>query len=85
MIGVLLDYWHRVTGVSHLRENDQLGANLLGPPRKIVNLGQIRFRMAERTRNLGDCNFHSIVILSEAKNLRSILQRSPKQKQVRDV
>jgi hypothetical protein len=24
-----------------------------------VNLGQICFRIAERTRNLGDCNFHS--------------------------
>jgi hypothetical protein len=58
LIGVLLDYWHRVTGVSHLWENDQLGADVFCPARKIVNLGQIRFRIAERTRNLGDCNLH---------------------------
>src|SRR5215211_1174077 len=60
LIGVLLDYWHRVTGVGHLRKDDQLGAEVFCPARKIVNLGQIRFRIAERTRNLGDCDFHSI-------------------------
>ena len=69
MLGVLLDHWHRITSVSHLRENDQFGASLFGPPRKIANFGKICLRIAERTRDLGDGNFHSIVILSEAKKL----------------
>ena len=60
MIGMLLDHWHRVTSVSHLWENDQFGASLFGPPRKIANFGKICFRIAERTRDLGDGDFHSI-------------------------
>ncbi len=69
MVGVLLDYWHRVTSVSHLWENDQLGASLFGPAGKIANFGKICFRITERTRNLGDGNFHSIVILSRERRI----------------
>jgi hypothetical protein len=67
MIGVLLDHWHRVTRVSHLGKNDQLGARLLSSAGKVANFGQIRFRIAERARDLSNSDFHFIVILSEAK------------------
>src|SRR5262249_6303016 len=82
---VFLNHWHRVTSVGHLWENDQLGSSLFGPSGKISNFGNICLRIAERARDLSDGNFHSIVILIEAKNLRSTLQRSRTQKQVRDV
>jgi len=58
MIGVLLDHWHRVTGINHLWENDQLGVDVFCPARKIDNLGQIRFRIAERARDLSNSDLH---------------------------
>jgi hypothetical protein len=64
LIGTGADDRHRVTGVNHLRKYDQLSAcGVLGPSRKIANLQQICLGIAERTRNLGNCNFHFIVIL----------------------
>src|ERR1041385_3302510 len=70
---MLSDHWHRVTGVSHLRENDQLRARLVfGAARKVADLKKIRFGITERTGNLGDGDFHlmyGIVMLSGAKHL----------------
>src|SRR5262249_17526154 len=72
MIGVFLDHWHRVTGVSHLRKDDQFSTCFFGASGKFANFGEIRFRITEGARDLGNCDFHWIVILSGAKNLRSI-------------
>ena len=58
MIGVLLDHWHRITSVSHLRKNDQFGASLFCSARKIPNFGKICLRIAERARDLGNGDFH---------------------------
>jgi hypothetical protein len=83
MIGMRSDYLHRVAGVSHLRKNDQLDAGLFGVARKVANLEEIRLRITERTRNLGNGNFHLNVILIpqwREKNLGSILERSSQQK-----
>ena len=74
MTGMLLDDWHRVTGVSHLWKYDQFGASFFGTLRKVANFGEIRFRITERTSNLSDCDFHRIVILSKAKNLGSLAE-----------
>ena len=76
MSGMHADHGHRVTGVDHLRKNDQLGASLFCPTRKIANLQKIYLGIAERTRDLGNCNLHFIVILIpqwREKNLSSNL------------
>src|SRR5262245_37918728 len=58
MIGVLLDYCHRVTRVSHFRKKEQFGARLFGSSRKVAGFGKIRFWIAKRAGNLSDCDFH---------------------------
>src|SRR4051812_23279646 len=74
MSGVLLDHWHRITSVSHLWKNDQFGASLFGPKRKIANLRQILFRIAERAGDLGNSDFHccvtSVVMSSKVETSR---------------
>src|SRR5437867_1585235 len=56
--GVIPDCRHRVACVGHLRENNQLHAGFFGTTRKISNLEQVGFWIAERTRNLSGRNLH---------------------------
>jgi hypothetical protein len=58
MTGVFLDHSHGVTGVSHLRKQDELSAGLFCPPGKIPNFGKIYLRVAKRTGDLGNGDFH---------------------------
>src|SRR5260370_3379522 len=55
---VFLNGRHRVAGIDHLREHDQISASLFRERREIAGLAKIGGTVTKRARNLGSGNLH---------------------------